>query len=183
MCSPPSVSQNPHHHHTHTVSGTRVQIGILEAVPLSHTPTHTPVFSSFLSQPCKLSEGSIAQRIKKKKKDKRKPTRRFSGAKRKPRLTFFRMIVAHSLLPSRWEKQFRYTGSHDPGEPSGLYCSFFSFPVSSQLSCSSSWTRNSSGGHRSSPLSTSPSVGSTTMEGRRSFSLQHRSKSDGSGKI
>ncbi|KAL8185575.1 UNVERIFIED_CONTAM: hypothetical protein K2H54_055097, partial [Gekko kuhli] len=32
--------------------------------------------------------------------------------------------------------------------------------------------KNSSGGHLSSPLSTSPSVGSTTMEGRRSFSLQ-----------
>lgn len=68
-------------------------------------------------------------------------------------------------------------------ESVGIYCSLFSVAVSSQLSCSSSWTKNSSGGHRSSPLSTSPSVGSTTMEGRRSFSLQQRSKSDGSGKI
>lgn len=59
-----------------------------------------------------------------------------------------------------------------------IYCSLLSFFASSQFSSSSSssssssCTRNSSGGHLSSPLSTSPSVGSTTMEGRRSFSLQ-----------
>lgn len=50
-------------------------------------------------------------------------------------------------------------------------------------SSSSSLTRNSSGGQRSSPLSTSPSVGSTTIDGRRSLSLQQRSKSEGSGNI
>lgn len=57
-----------------------------------------------------------------------------------------------------------------------IYCSLLSFFTSSQFSSSSSssssCTRNSSGGHLSSPLSTSPSVGSTTIEGRRSFSLQ-----------
>jgi hypothetical protein len=29
----------------------------------------------------------------------------------------FTMTVAHSLLPSPWEKQFRCAGWHDPGEP------------------------------------------------------------------
>lgn len=59
--------------------------------------------------------------------------------------------------------------------PDAIYCSlsfFASSQFSSSSSSSSSCTRNSSGGHLSSPLSTSPSVGSTTMEGRRSFSLQ-----------
>lgn len=66
-------------------------------------------------------------------------------------------------------------------------CTFLSISSSSSSSSSSSpssWLfRNSSGGQRSSPLSTSPSVASTTMDGRRSFSLQQRSESDGSGKI
>lgn len=155
--------------------------------PSPHPPT--PALSGFLSQKAlqMVAEGSTAQHVsRKEKKRKESQLGDLQVQNGSHHLTFSEQLW---LTPFFHHNGKEHSSGTDAvwcgprGSRQGLYCSLLSFSVSSQLSGSSSWTKNSSGGHRSSPLSTSPSVGSTTMDGRRSLSLQQRSKSDGSGKI